>query len=91
MIEKVYLNKQWFNASKFDENYKPTNPRRSMNPNSINMKNTTHVYIIKLLKTKDEEKILKMRQRKKNQEQTKVPCRDFVREKVNKKTVEPPL
>lgn len=42
---------------KFDKNYKPTDPKNSINPHTRNMKETTprHV-IIKLFKTNDKRK-----------------------------------
>lgn len=42
------------------KNYKPTDPKSLMKPNTKDMKKTTPRYIvIKLLKTTDKEKILK--------------------------------
>ena len=44
----------------FLKNYKPTDPKNLMKPNTKDMKKTTPRYIvIKLLKTTDKEKILK--------------------------------
>lgn len=45
---------------KFYYNYKPTDPKSSMNPSSENIKKMIPRYIIiKLLKTSDKDKILK--------------------------------